>query len=103
MSQVLLERLLHTLVVLQGPIRVDMCEISLVCLVAIAFSTLTRLFVDPLFGSSLGKEAGVTVEISHLRNLSPSVVPDPSHPAREKPKLQKLPPRVICRARFKLL
>ena len=68
MSQVLLERLLHTLVILWGPIRVDMCEIFLVSLVAITFSTLTRLFVNPLFGSSFGKEGGVTVKISHLRN-----------------------------------
>ena len=68
MSQVLLERLLHTLVILRGPIRVDIYEVFLVYLVAIAFSTLTRLFVNPLFGSSFGKEAGVTVEISYLRN-----------------------------------
>ena len=68
MSQVLLERLFHTLVILRGPIRLDMCEVFLVCIVAITFSTLTRLFVNPLFGSSFGKEAGVTVEISHLRN-----------------------------------
>ena len=67
MSQVLLNRLLHTRVIIRGPIRVDMCEVFLVCLVAIAFSTLTRLFVNPLFGSSFGKEA-VTVELSHLRN-----------------------------------
>ena len=68
MSQVLLERLLHTLVILRGPIRVDMCEIFLVSLVTIAVSTLTRLFMNLLFSSSFGKEAGVTVEISHLRN-----------------------------------
>ena len=33
---------------------------------------------------------------------SPRVVPDPPHPARKKPKLQKLAPRAVWGARFKL-
>ena len=74
MSQVLLECLLHTLVILRGPIRVDMCEVFLVCLVTVAFSTLARLLVDPQFGLSLGKEAGLTVQVSHLRDGSPPLV-----------------------------
>ena len=74
MSQVLLECLLHTLVILRGPIRVDMREVFLVCLVTVTFSTLARLLMDPLFGLSLGKEAGVTVQVSHLRDGSPPLV-----------------------------
>lgn len=70
MSQVLLERLLYALVILRDPIRVDMCEIFLVCLVAVAFSTLACMFVDPLFDLSFCKEAGVAVQLSHLRDQS---------------------------------
>jgi len=67
-SQVFLERLLHAFVILRGPIRVDMCEVFLVCLVAVAFTALACMFVDPLFGLSFGKEAGVVVQVSHLRD-----------------------------------
>ncbi len=67
-ARIPLERLLQTLVILRGPIRVDMCEIFLVCLVAVAFPTLARLLVDPLFGLSFGKEAYVAVQVSHLRD-----------------------------------
>ncbi len=38
------------------------------CLVAVAFFTLACMFVDPLFGLSFGKEAGVVVQVSHLRD-----------------------------------
>jgi len=47
-----------------------MCEIFLVCLVAVAFSTLACMFVDPLFDLSFCKEAGVAVQLSHLRDRS---------------------------------
>jgi hypothetical protein len=60
-SQVLLERLLHAFVILRGSIRVDVCEVFLVCLVAVAFSTLACMFVDSLFGLSFCKEADVVV------------------------------------------
>jgi len=43
-------------------------------LVAVALSTLACMFVEPLFGLSFGKEAGVAVQISHLRDRSPPLV-----------------------------
>jgi hypothetical protein len=45
-----------------------------VCLVTIAFSTLACMFADPMFGLSFGKEAGVAVQVSHLRDGSPPLV-----------------------------
>ncbi len=74
MAQILLERLLHTLVTLRGPIRVDMYRMFLVCLIAVAFSTLACLLMDPLLSLSFGKEAGVPVQVSHLRDRSPPLV-----------------------------
>ena len=44
------------------------------CLVTVTFSTLARLLMNPLLGLSLGKEAGVTVQVSHLRDESPPLV-----------------------------
>ncbi len=44
------------------------------CLVAVAFSTLACLFVDPLFGLSFGKKAGIAIQVSHLRDRSPPLV-----------------------------
>ena len=44
------------------------------CLITIAFSTLARLLMDPQFGLSLGKEGGITVQVSHLRDGSPPLV-----------------------------
>ena len=44
------------------------------CLVAVAFSALACMFVDSLFGLSFGKEAGVAVQVSHLRDRSPPLV-----------------------------
>jgi len=40
------------------------------CLVAVAFSTLACLFMDPLFSLSFGKEAGIAVQVSYLRDRS---------------------------------
>jgi len=74
MPEVLLEGLLCTLVILRGPIRVDMCEIFLVCLVAAALPTLACILVGPLFGLSFGEEAGVTVQVSDLGDRSPPLV-----------------------------
>ena len=51
-----------------------MCEVFLICLVTVAFSTLARLLMDPLFSLSLGKEAGVTAQVSYLRGGSPPLV-----------------------------
>lgn len=70
MSQILLERLFYALVILQNSIRVDICKIFFVCLVAVAFSTLAYIFVDSLFNLSFDKEADIVVQISHLRNRS---------------------------------
>jgi len=67
-SHVFLERLLHALVILRDPIRVDMCEVFLVCLVAVAFFALACMFVDSLFDLNFGKEADVVVQVSHLRD-----------------------------------
>lgn len=71
MSQVLLNRLFYTLVILRGPVSVDMCEVFLVCLVAVAFPTLARLLADPLFGLSFGKEACVAVQVFRDRSPPP--------------------------------
>lgn len=53
-------------------VRVNMCEVFLVCLVTIAFPALAYIFADPLFG--FGKEVGVAVQVSHLRDRSPPLV-----------------------------
>jgi hypothetical protein len=74
MPKVLLEGLLCTLVILRDPIRVDMCEIFLVCLVAAALPTLACILVGPLFGLSFDEEASVIVQISNLRDRSQSLV-----------------------------
>ena len=47
-----------------------MYEISLVCFIAVAFSTLACLLVGPLSGLSFGKEAGEVIKIPHLRDRS---------------------------------
>ena len=44
------------------------------CLITVAFPTLARLLMDPLFGLSFGKEACVAVQVSHLRDRSPLLV-----------------------------
>ena len=54
---------LLTLIILWDPIRVDMYEISLVCLIGVVFSTLACLLVGPLFGLSFDKEAGEVINI----------------------------------------
>jgi len=59
--QILLERLLYALVILRDSIRVNMCKIFLVCLVTVAFFTLTYMFVNSLFDLSFDKEADVVV------------------------------------------
>ena len=46
---------LLALIILRDPMRVDMYEVSIVWLIAVAFSTLARLLVGPLFGPSFGK------------------------------------------------
>ena len=61
---------LLTLVILRDSIRGDMYEISLVCLIAVAFFTLTCLLVSSLFGLNFGKEAGKVIKISYLRDRS---------------------------------
>ena len=50
--------------------RVDIYEISLVCLIAVVFSTSACLLVGPLFGLSFGKEAGEVIKIPYLRDRS---------------------------------
>ena len=50
--------------------RVDMYEVSIVWLIAVAFSTLACLLVGPLFGLSFGKEAGEVIETPYLRDRS---------------------------------
>lgn len=50
--------------------RVDMYEISLVCLIAVVFSTSACLLMGPLFSLSFGKEAGEVIKISYLRDRS---------------------------------
>ena len=47
-----------------------MYEVSLVCLIAVAFSILACLLVGPLFGLSFGKEAGEVIKIPYLRDRS---------------------------------
>ena len=59
---------LLTLIILRDPFRVDMYEISLVCLIAVVFSTLACLLVGPLFGLSFGEEAGEVIKIPYLRD-----------------------------------
>ena len=54
---------LLTLIILRDPIRVDMYEVSLVCLIAVAFSTVTCLLVGPLFGLNSDKEVGEVIKI----------------------------------------
>ena len=61
---------LLTLVILRDSIRGDMYEISLVCLIAVAFFTLTCLLVNSLFDLNFGKEANKVIKISHLRDRS---------------------------------
>lgn len=62
--------LLLTLIILRDQIQVEMCEVFLVCLIAVASSTLAYLLVGPLFGLSFSKEADEVVEIPHLHDRS---------------------------------
>ncbi len=48
-------------VIFRGPIRVDICEVFLVCSIAVTLSTVACLLVDSLLGLSFGKEAYITI------------------------------------------
>ena len=66
--QIFLKRLFYALVILQNTIRVDIYNIFLVYLVAVAFFALTCIFVNFLFNLSFDKKADIVVQISNLRD-----------------------------------
>ncbi len=61
MPEALLKGLLRTLIILRGPIRVDIYEIFLIYYVAATLPTLAYILVGPLFRLSFGEEASITV------------------------------------------
>ena len=64
MSQVLLERLFLTLVTLRGPVRVGMCDVSLMCQMMTRFTSVSTEAVTTL--RVVTSEYGSTPILAHL-------------------------------------